>query len=287
MKAFERDRPPMFLLVHGAWHGAWCFSELAVELARRGLVSCALEMPGHGCDARLPGSGPVEVAAASARSPVADVDWNAGVAQLDAVAREIKASYGGPLILLGHSAGGLVISALAERDPTLFDELVYLCAFTTSVLNAYLMPENAGALLLPLLRADPAMIGAQRLDVRSNDPSYTAELRRTFLNDVDLSRADAALWHMLPDEPLFPDTVAITDGGWGSVPRSYIVAGRDNAIRPALQLRLVAEADTAAPSNPTRLFDIDSGHSPFLSAKKELADILEQIAGTVVERSGR
>ena len=287
MIAFERDRPPMFLLVHGAWHGAWCFSELAVELARRGLVSCALEMPAHGCDARLAGSGVAKEGAASPRSPVADVDWNTGVAQLDAVARQIKASYGGPLILLGHSAGGLVISALAERDPTLFDELVYLCAFTTSVLNAYQMPENAGAMLLPLLRADPAMIGAQRLDVRSDDPSYTAELRRTFLNDVDTGRADAALWHMLPDEPLFLDTVAITDGRWGSVPRSYIVAGRDNAIRPALQRRLVAEADIAAPTHPTRLFDIDSGHSPFLSAKSDLADILVKIADSVVGRSRR
>ncbi len=41
-----RVRP--ILLVHGAWHGAWCWATLQAELDRRGLPSYAVELPGHG-----------------------------------------------------------------------------------------------------------------------------------------------------------------------------------------------------------------------------------------------
>ena len=40
--------PRPILLVHGAWHGAWCWAALQAELDRRGVASWAVDLPGHG-----------------------------------------------------------------------------------------------------------------------------------------------------------------------------------------------------------------------------------------------
>ncbi|MGA0194495.1 MAG: alpha/beta fold hydrolase, partial [Ilumatobacteraceae bacterium] len=39
---------PLVVLVHGAWHGAWCWAPLQTELDRRGIASLAVDLPGHG-----------------------------------------------------------------------------------------------------------------------------------------------------------------------------------------------------------------------------------------------
>jgi pimeloyl-ACP methyl ester carboxylesterase len=36
------------VLVHGAWHGAWCWAALQAELENRGIASLAVDLPGHG-----------------------------------------------------------------------------------------------------------------------------------------------------------------------------------------------------------------------------------------------
>ena len=48
----------------------------------------------------------------------------------------------------------------------------------------------------------------------------------------------------------------------------------DRAILPALQTRFIAEADAAFPGNPTRVVDLDTSHSPFLSQPDRVADAI-------------
>jgi len=47
---------PAFLLVHGAWHGAWCWTSLIPHLAAAGHVAIAIDLPGYGLNARFPKS---------------------------------------------------------------------------------------------------------------------------------------------------------------------------------------------------------------------------------------
>lgn len=63
------------------------------------------------------------------------------------------------------------------------------------------------------------------------------------------------------------------------MPRSYIRTSKDNALPMALQNRFIREVDAFAFSNPTKVYDIDSGHSPFISRPRALADILLEVAG--------
>src|SRR5260370_32650242 len=48
------------VLLHGFWHGSWCWSEVAVELAARGRYSVAVDMAGHGLHARRPAAARVD-----------------------------------------------------------------------------------------------------------------------------------------------------------------------------------------------------------------------------------
>ena len=96
--------PSTVVLVHGAWHGAWCFDRVVPLVQAAGVPVVAIDLPGHGRD---PG-------------PLTDLHGDATrvVATLDGIK--------GPVLLLGHSYGGAVITE-AGGHPAV-THLVYLCA---------------------------------------------------------------------------------------------------------------------------------------------------------------
>ncbi len=87
-----RTHPTPVVLVHGAWHGAWCWNEgFAQRLAARGVEVHALSLRGHG-DSPNPKS--------LRRTSIADY--------VDDV-REVVGSLPAPPVLVGHSMGGFVV----------------------------------------------------------------------------------------------------------------------------------------------------------------------------------
>jgi hypothetical protein len=160
---------------------------------------------------------------------------------------------------------------------------VYLAAFMPAsdvpAIACVQMPENAGELVAPLFRADPAAIGALRLDLASDDAGYRQQLRDAFFGDVAPAVADAAIGLLTPDAPagIALGATRLTSAGWGSVPRTYVTCARDMAIRPALQHRFIADADAAFPDNPTSVMALDSSHSPFLSMPGQVAGIVAKL----------
>ena len=85
------------LLVHGGYHGAWCWSDWVARLAQDGRVVHAIDLRGHGGLAQPPGF--VE----AGFNDMADD----AVAAIDAI--------GAPPILVGHSLGGLIVMLAASR----------------------------------------------------------------------------------------------------------------------------------------------------------------------------
>jgi pimeloyl-ACP methyl ester carboxylesterase len=176
--------------------------------------------------------------------------------------------------------GGAVLTRAAQLAPELVAHAVYLAAFmpgSTIPAIAYIqMRENAGELVGPSLRADPAVVGALRLDLASPDTAYRQQLREAFFGDVDPPLADAALGLLTPDAPagICLGATTLTVDGWGSVPRTYITCAQDMALRPNLQQRFISDADAAFPANPTSVVALDASHSPFLSMPRQLADIV-------------
>jgi pimeloyl-ACP methyl ester carboxylesterase len=269
------DRP--IVLLHGAWHGSWCWSTLTSHLVAAGRRVLAVDMAGHGLDARLPASALArpfdEAAFATEPSPVADVTLDTAAERLVGQLRAL----GEPVVLVGHSMGGTVITAATARAPDLVEALVYVCAFMPASgvpAAAYIKsPENEGERVAELAAADPAVVGALRLDVGSPDPAYRAGIKKAFYTDVPDAAFDATVRLLSTDLPMAiaAGATELTPDGWGAIPRTYVVCTGDEAIREPLQRRFIAEADAAFPGNPARVVELATAHSPFLTMPAELA----------------
>ncbi|MER5936623.1 alpha/beta fold hydrolase [Streptomyces sp. NPDC001928] len=273
------------VLVHGFWHGSWCWNPVAEQLAGRGIHSVAVDLCGHGLRGpalRARWARPFNAAAfATEPSPVGAVTASSAAASLAERIRTIGA--GRPCLVVAHSMGGVVATALAELAPELVGGLVYVSALApvNGVPAAFYStcPENAGEKLLRLLGADPAVVGAARIDF--GDPNRHDQIKEAFYNDVDDRTADAAIALLSPDGPVgIPaEELTVTAQRYGSVPHAYVTCARDNAVPLALQHRFIKEID-AVSASPTAVTELDSSHSPFLSQPAALA---EAIAGRAVD----
>ncbi|MFE7169354.1 alpha/beta hydrolase [Streptomyces sp. NPDC057616] len=280
------------VLVHGFWHGSWCWSLVGEQLASRGIASVAVDLDGHGLKSRSPQTRwrrPFDSGAfATEPSPMAGITASSAAEGLVEQVRRI--GNGRPCLVVAHSMGGTVATAAAELAPELFAELMYVAAFApvggmpaAQYIN---MPENVGELVASGLSADPAAVGALRYD--TGDRDRRAVIREAFYNDdVDEATAEAAISLLTADAPagIALEPIKVTAGRYGSIPHGYVVCTRDNAIRPALQRLMVHEID-AVSARPTTVVEIDSSHSPFLSHPAALADVV-QAAHAALRRPDR
>ena len=233
---------PPILLIHGAWHGAWCWDRLIPALTARGRKAVAIDLPGAGDDA----------------TPQAEVT-------LDLYARRVLDALKAldePAVLLGHSMGGLSITAAAELAPERIAKLVYLCAF---------LPHDGDSLLGLAEQNDPdetaikTIFSADGLSVTVEDdairPAFYADC-----SDEDVAFAKARLRPLAVQPAATP--VHITAERFGRVRRVYIECTEDRAISIARQRAM------AAASQPIEVQTMHTSHSPFFSAPEALADIL-------------
>ena len=272
------------LLVHGAWHSALHWTTTQRALARHGLASTAIDLPGSGLDAPVP-SGyfrPGQPGLATEASALADVTMrHATDVVLDAlVAARTRFRN---VVLVAHSAGGSPVSAAAEQTPDLVDRLVYLSAFVPAGRPRFAdyigAAENAEAVQVPTV-GDPTELGAFRINPLSTDPDVTDVIRRAFLDDLPAAASDSWRQFLHPDHPFssFTTPVPVTAGRWGRLPRTYIRLTEDLALPPVTQDLMIAEADRVVPDEPFRVHSLPGGHSPFVTRPAELAALLTTIA---------
>lgn len=240
------DAPP-FVLVHGAWMGAWAWDDVAAALRAEGATVSVVELPAHGDDP----------------APAAEATLDA---YADRVATAIEAA-GAPVTLVGHSMAGVVITRVAEDDPDRVAALVYVAAY---------LPRDGQSLLdLAMTDADSHAGPALVIDEATGTGALPADqLADIFCADCPPAALDR-LASRYRDEPLAPlaAPVAVSAAGWGSVPSSYVYTSEDRAVSHALQ-RSMTEGVALAGSAT-----LATSHSPMLSAPGELAEILREQAG--------
>jgi pimeloyl-ACP methyl ester carboxylesterase len=256
-------------------------------LEAQGNAVLRLDLPGAGAKTIAPtsfGVRPFDPAAfAVERSPVA------GVTQIErthAVVARVKeaASLGdGEVILVGHSAGGITISAVAEHVPELLGAVVYLAGFMVPnglSLLAMLPHESMASALSPgLFIGDPVAIGATRINPGPADDAYRSLLKASFYADVTDAEFAQAASRLHCDEPnggaLAPSE--ITPARFGTVPRHYIRTTQDCAVPLAGQDHMIAAVDGTI-GGTTITHTLESSHSPFLSQPAALSKILLDIS---------
>lgn len=238
------SRPRHIVLIHGAWHGAWCFSALQSELDHRGVPSHALDLPGHGASTEPLGSFSDDVGA---------IRRFLGV----------LADRGIPSpVLVGHSYGGAVVSAAAAEHVSV-DSLVYLAAFALhqgeSVLSAMgSFPRHEVALGAAIRIRDD---GTSVLDPALAGPAL--------YESCSPAAVTAALERLTP-QPMATMATELTSSALGRLRSTYVVCSEDRAVHPVHQ-RIMAERCTDS-------ITLETDHSPFMSMVTETADILENCA---------
>jgi len=233
-----------YVLVHGAWHGGWCWHRVAAHLERASHRVVAPDLKSLGRDRTPP-------------NQVSLADWADQIASL-------AKSEPDPVVLVGHSFGGTVISEVAERIPEHLRSLVYLTAF---------MLEN-GRSLQQAADDDPESLVGPATVVA--DDHLTATIREDasraafygYCSDADVLLANSLL---VPQATLpFATPVHVSAGRFGRVPRAYIECSADRAITPAAQRRMQDRL-------PCReRITLDADHSPFLCRSEELAAVLQR-----------
>jgi len=235
-----------FVLVHGSWHGAWCWYRIIPLLRAMGHEVLAPDLSGLGAD----------------KTPLEAVTlerWR------DDVCRAIDAA-SEPVILVGHSRGGILINAAAEARHTRVKSLVYLAAFLL----------RDGEALFDISMLDESSLLKGRLNVREDGVSTLVEdeiIDAAFYGqcraeDIVLARV------LLQPEPLGPlsTPVRVTVERFGSVPRIYIECLKDQAISASAQKRMY----TQTPCD--KVLTLDTDHSPFFSTPEALAGMLGTLA---------
>ena len=217
------------VLVHGAWHGSWCWQRVIPLLEKRGVTVRAVDLP----------------SVAAGRG--ADTGLSADAAAVDAVIDELA----GPVVLCGHSYGGMVISRVESKSVS---RLVYVCAF---------MPLEGQSLFTTAEGMPPPWI--QMLDggLMQPDPARVAEL---FYNDCE---PDVREWakRMLRPQASAAQLEPLARPAWRRVPSTYVVCANDMALPAAVQRSLFA-------SRATEVIELQASHSPFLSQPEAVADLL-------------
>jgi pimeloyl-ACP methyl ester carboxylesterase len=231
-----------FILVHGAWHGAWCWHK----------VTPLLELNGHTVLAPdLPGANDLSVTGITLEHYV---DHIVGILQ----------GLNDKVILVGHSMAGLIIARVAELIPEKVKALVYLCAF---------MPISGESLMdIVNNRANPHMV----LEFTDNftacqvkdEHIVNAFYHRCELEDIEYGVARLQAHPTIT----FQTKVELSETNYGSVPRYYIECTDDKAVSIEAQREMLSKQTVA------QVYTLDTDHSPFFSAPNILGDILNDIA---------
>lgn len=238
------------VLVHGAWHGAWCWDAVVEGLRAEGITVDAVDLPGHGDDTQ----------------PLTDLFGDA--ARVTAALDALSTVEDDPVVLVGHSYGGAVITE-AGLHPTVA-HLVYLAA----------MDLDEGETMMTAMFDDPR---AAALD-HSGRPDFGDHM--TMLDDGSATIADegamalfynecppeaaAAAVRRLTPQPLANMGQSPTNVAWRERPSTYVVCTKDNAVHPDLQ-RILAERCT-----DTVVWETD--HSPFLGRPELVVALLADLA---------
>ncbi|WP_432104678.1 alpha/beta hydrolase [Streptomyces sp. bgisy091] len=278
---------PTFVLVHGAFANSFSFAPLQAELALLGHRSAAVDLPGHGFEATFP---------AAYQAPQ-DLDTLAGepggikgVTLADNAARVIavleRAKRNGPTVLVAHSRGGITATAVANARPELIDRLVYVsawCPVDLDVSGYYGQPEMADVDVMALagsMVGDPAELGLLRTNFRTADPSALAAFRSAFAADLTDDEFRTFLNSFQPDENLDAGTTddRAQAATWGRIPRTYVRLDADASLPPAVQDRMIREADALTPDNRFDVRTLEGSHVRWLVHPKAAAELLAGLA---------
>lgn len=225
----------IFVLVHGVWHGGWCWSRVADILRARGHRVTTPTQTGLGERCHL-------------LSP--DITIQTFV---DDIVQHLKFESAGNVILVGHSFGGIPITGAADVVPDRIAKLVYLDAIMLGTGETWfdLLPEDmakdraelarksSGGLSLPPAPADSFGVSRPE-DIAFVEARLTPHPFKTFTTALSLNNPIGnglpAAYIRCTDPPYRPAGVSLERAGKLGWPVEEIATGHDAMVSEPLAL---------------------------------------------------
>jgi pimeloyl-ACP methyl ester carboxylesterase len=238
------------ILVHGAGHGAWCWTKIIPILNDQKINAVAIDLPSHGND-------------------TSKLFTQTLMDDAEAVKKAANAVEG-KVILVGHSSGGVVIAQAAELlGSSKVDKLIFLDAF---------MPQNGQSVrelaaqamknskVVAMDNATPVMLFTANFQAFQWN---LAIVETHFFHDCskeDQAFAKAKLTWQATATNGTP--VQVSDNIYGKMPKYYILC---------TEAKDLDKSSIAHNVSIKKLYQLPSSHSPFFSMPTKLADILVEI----------
>ena len=161
-----------FVLIHGAWHGGWCWDGVIEELVKAGHTAEVPTMPGHNPD--------------DDRSQIKFDDYVAKICEV--LGRQSR-----PVILVGHSSGGYMLQAAAPKASDKIARLIFL--------NAFILPEGKSQFDLVPPEASEAMTAAAQASPDNCVPVIEDFVRNMLMAGEPIDMQDDLIKRLVP-QPL-------------------------------------------------------------------------------------
>lgn len=241
-----------FVLVHGAWHGGWCWQRVVQALAAQGHGAHAVTLTGVGERVHLMSS------AITLETHIADI------------VNAIEAQEMQQVVLVVHSYAGMLGTAVADRHPQRLKHLVYVDAVVprpgeswagthASAVREARLAAAAASPEYSFPAPDPAVFGLAGADLEWVRRRQTPHPGHTYQAALDF------------------DPVRVA-----SVPRTFVdcirpALGTIDAIRPRVRDPRYWDGAWQG-GGGARLVELATGHDPMISAPQDLTRILLEAA---------
>jgi pimeloyl-ACP methyl ester carboxylesterase len=233
-------RVTIYALVHGAWHGAWCWEKVTRLLLQAGHDVVAPDLPSDD-----------------------------GSADFDTYADTMCGALKGcddDVVVVGHSLGGPAATLVAARRPV--RHLVYLCAV---VPEAGLSLVDQGVEQTTPEFARGWVKGLSEPDEQGRTVWVDFDfVRKVFYADCDEPTVAAAIAHLRP-QAAYPWTLPCSLTEPPSVPCTYVVCAEDRIVDPEWSRRIAHRIGAD-------VVELPGSHSPLLSRPSAVAEVLVRVA---------
>lgn len=227
-----------FVLVHGGFHGGWCWAPLVERLEAHGHDAIAPDMP--------------------IDDPAASFAEYAGAILKAMDDKAEKGLYSRPVVVVGHSLGGHIAPLVAAQRRC--DHLVFLCAVPSELGQP--MGLNGLAVITEELRNTTYFVDGDGRIMHSPESFF-----RLFYDGLPAEQALAALRQLRPEGPRTRiDAWPLLE--WPDVPRTVVLAADDRV------LRLDAAQAAAKEATGEDAIVLSGGHSVMMSDPDRLAEVL-------------
>jgi len=236
-----------FVLLHGAWHGGWCWDGVIDEIVKAGHTAEAPTMPGHNPD-----------------DDRTNIQFDDYIDKINRVLEEQPA----PVTLVGHSSAGYMIQAAAPKVPDKLAQLIFL--------NAFILPDGKCQFDLVPPEAAEGMTTAAKASPDNCVPVIEDFVRGMLMAGESEAQQDALIKRLVP-QPFALFTARVDTGDFDklNVPKSVVFCRDDVSLPPGGYLGMaqgLGEFD---------LIEVEGGHETLFTHPTVVAKGLLQAADKI------